>query len=77
LTNTLERVIGRSPDELSLDEVRELRGCWIALELYSPQTLPLRLIEAIGSSAADCVAQLRSKGLDPSSYEYSPLKASF
>jgi len=41
------------------------------LEIYSPATLPLRRIEAIGDSAAECVNQLRSRGLDPENFEFS------
>jgi len=45
----------------------------IALEIYSPATLPLRRIEAIGDSVAHCVSQLRARGLDPENFEFSRL----
>ena len=38
--------LGRAPERLTVKEQRELRGWWIALELYSPATTPLRRIEA-------------------------------
>jgi hypothetical protein len=66
--------IGKSPDEISLKDRIALTGKWIALELYSPQTLPLRLIEAIGDSPSDCIRMLRERGLAPDRYELVPLK---
>ena len=68
-----QRAIGRSPDRLSLDERAALVGKWIALEIYSPATLPLRRIEAIGDNLAECVTMLRSRGLDPTHFEFSIL----
>jgi hypothetical protein len=70
----LRDFIGRSPDELSLKERMGLTGKWIALELYTPRTLPMRLIEAIGESPADCMRMLRERGLDPAQFEFVPLK---
>ena len=72
MTTTAE-LIGKSPDELSLTQRRAITGKWIALEIYTPQTLPLRVMEAIGDSAADCMRQIKGRGLDPKNYEYSPL----
>jgi hypothetical protein len=69
----LSRAIGRSPDRLTLEERTRLAGKFIALEIYTPQTLPLRRIEAIGNSVDDCVRQLKSRGLDPRRFEYSRL----
>ena len=66
--------IGRSPDNLSLKERARLAGKWVALELYTPKTLPLRLIEALGDSPSDCVRILRERGRDPLKYEYVILK---
>lgn len=68
-----KRAIGHAPEDLNLDQRRALTGKLIALEIYSPATLPLRRIEAIGDSAAECVAQLRARGLDPESFEFSRL----
>ena len=61
--------IGRSPESLSRKERLRLAGMWIATELYSPKTLPLRLIEAVGATPTDCVRMLRSRGLDPLKFE--------
>jgi len=66
--------VGRSPDQLSLAERTELAGKWIALERYTPATLPLRIIEALGDSPAACIQQLTARGLPPDNYEYVQLK---
>jgi hypothetical protein len=50
-----------------------LTGKFIALEIYSPDTLPLRRIEAIGDSVVECAAQLRARGLDQANFEFSRL----
>jgi hypothetical protein len=68
-----ERALGRSPDQLSLDERMLLTGKYIAMEVYTPQTLPLRRIEAIGESVAECIRMLKSRGLDASIFEFSRL----
>jgi len=68
-----KQAIGHSPDALTLEERLALTGKIIALEIYNPDTLPLRRIEAIGDSAADCVSQLRARGLDPANFEFSRL----
>jgi hypothetical protein len=70
-------LLGRHPDTLSIAERREFMGKWIALEVYSPDTLPLREIAAMGDSAADCAAQLHARGLDPSNFEYTLIKPAF
>lgn len=69
----LKRVIGRSPESLTLEESLACAGQFIAIELYSPATLPLKRIEAIGGSAAACIEQLRARGLDPTMFEFSRL----
>jgi hypothetical protein len=74
---TLERFVGRLPDTLNYDERVELDGKWVAVELYSPVTLPLRKFEAVGASAAECRRQLAARGLDPANYEYLPLTKPF
>jgi hypothetical protein len=66
-------LVGRSPDRLTPAERARLAGKWIALEIYTPQTLPLRKIEAVGESAADCARQLAQRGLDPRNFEYTML----
>jgi hypothetical protein len=68
--NDWPRFVGRSLDGLSLSDRWTVAGAWIATELYSPQRLPLRNIEAVGASPAECIEQLRSRGLDPGRFEY-------
>ena len=77
MTETASGVLGRSPETLSIQERTELAGQWIALEVYSPATLPLRLIAAIGDSPAACAAMLQARGLDPSNFEFSLIKPAF
>lgn len=67
------RAIGRNPDRLTLTERLALAGKYIALEIYSPATIPLRRIEAIGDSMAECLRTLRSRGLDPQHFEFTRL----
>jgi hypothetical protein len=67
---TAAALIGRSPDRLTPVERTALAGKWVALEIYTPQTLPLRRIAAVGTSAADCAAQLASRGCDSRTYEF-------
>ena len=71
------QAIGRNPDQLTLPERAALAGKFVALEIYSPETLALRRIEAIGDSIADCVRLLKTRGLDPTHFEYSLLKAAY
>lgn len=65
--------IGRSPDQLSLPEKLALAGKFAAFEIYTPKTLPLRRIEAIGDSMAECVSILKQRGLDPLRFEFTRL----
>ncbi|MGC8795262.1 MAG: hypothetical protein ACP5U2_17925 [Bryobacteraceae bacterium] len=71
------RLIGRSPASLRLEEAEALRGKWIALEIYSPERLPLRRIEAVGDSVEECVRQLAARGLDPRRFEFVPYSGPF
>jgi hypothetical protein len=66
----LKSLIGRSPDQLTIDERVALAGKYVAFEIYTPAGLPLRRIEAAGDSVAECVGQLRARGLDPLHYEF-------
>jgi hypothetical protein len=68
-------VLGRAPEQLTLSERAALAGLTVALELYSPESLPERRIQAIGDSAAECIRQLAAKGLDPRKFEFLVLKA--
>ncbi len=70
-----EQLIGASPDRLTLSEAAHYRGSWIALEIYTPETLPLRIIEAMGRSSADCILQLNGRGLNPARFEFVQLGA--
>ncbi|MCX6592196.1 MAG: hypothetical protein NTZ56_11785 [Acidobacteria bacterium] len=72
-----EAALGLSPDVLSIAQRRALAGRWIALPVYDPHTLPLRLIQAIGSSPEECALALRSRGLDPALFEYSVLQLAY
>ncbi len=67
------QALGRNPDRLTVEERMALAGKFIALEVYSPETLPLRRIEAIGTTMEDCVRMLQSRGLDPRQFEFSIL----
>ena len=67
------RALGRNPDRLTLAERLVLAGKYIALEIYSPEALPLRRIEAIGDSLAECLRNLQSRGLDPRRFEFTRL----
>ncbi len=72
-----QSLIGRSPELVTIDERRELAGKWIAIEIYSPKTLPLCRIEAVGDSAEDCIRQLSARGLDPHRFEFTPLTPAY
>ena len=71
------QILGRAPERLTLDEQRSLAGKFIALEIYSPDTTPLRRIEAVADSVDDCIRQLVARGLDPKRFEFSRLKPAF
>jgi hypothetical protein len=67
------QALGRNPDRLTLEERIALAAKWVALEIYTPATFPLRRIEAIGDSIDDCVRMLQERGLNPRQFEYSRL----
>ncbi len=69
-----QHAIGRAPDRLTLEEQLALTGKFIALEIYTPDVLPLRRIEAIGDSVDDCVRQLIQRGHEPARFEFSRLE---
>jgi hypothetical protein len=62
--------LGRSPDRLSIQERFALAGKFVALEVYTPETIPLRRIEAMGDSAAECMRALSARGLNPALFEF-------
>ena len=72
-STALQKFIGKSLDGLPLSDRWDISGAWIATELYSPQRLPLRTIEAIGANARECIRQLRERKRDPALFEYSPV----
>ncbi len=72
-----EKLIGRAPARLTLAECEALVGKYIAQEIYTPNTLPLQRIEAIGNSVQECVLTLRGRGLDPLSFEFVRLPPSY
>lgn len=63
-------IIGRAPEQLTLEERSLLAGKWVALEIYTPATLPLRRIEAVGESATACAVELRRRQLSPGDFEF-------
>jgi hypothetical protein len=65
-----QNAIGRSPDSLTLEERLAFAGKFVAYEIYTPKTLPLRTIDAIGDSLAECLRILKQRGLDPERYEF-------
>lgn len=65
-----QQAIGRAPERLTLEERLALTGKFIALEIYTPEALPLRRIEAIGDSVDQCVAQLIRRKHDPAHFEF-------
>ena len=68
-----QRALGRSPDNLSLEERLGLMGKHVALEIYTPEGAPARRIEAIADSVQECIRQLVARGLDPAQFEFSRL----
>ena len=69
-----DRALGRSPDDLTLEERLELVGKFIAIEIYTPAALPMRRIEATGDSIGECVRMLKGRGLNPAHFEFSRLQ---
>jgi len=71
---TPAQAMGRAPENLSAEERAALAGSFVALQIYTPKTLPLRTIEAIGDSAAECIRQLASRGIDARKFEFIRLR---
>ena len=74
-TTGTARLLGRAPERLTASEWRVVRDLWAAFEIYTPESAPLRRIEALGESAADCMKSLLQRHLDPRKYEYMPLRS--
>ena len=68
---------GRELERLNAAERLALAGHWIAFEIYSTQTLPLRKIAAVGTSAEDCIRQLKARGAKPADYEFTLVSQPF
>lgn len=64
------KFVGRSWDRLNLEERELLYGSYIAREMYTPETLPLQRMEALGDSVEACVRVLQERGLDPLNFEF-------
>lgn len=75
--NDPKQAIGRAPERLSLEERQALTGKYIALQLYTPEALPLRRIEAIGDSVEECIRQLVERRHDPTEFEFTRLTPSY
>ncbi len=66
----MAKIVGRAPEQLTIDERLAVAGQWAALELYTPKTLPARTIAALGATVGDCIRQLRERGAEPERYEF-------
>jgi hypothetical protein len=71
------KIIGRTPEQLTIAERICAAGQWAAIPIYSPQTLPSRTIVALGRTVADCARQLRERDLDPNNFEFILITPSF
>jgi hypothetical protein len=72
-----KRFLGLSPDALPLPDRLALTGKLVAFEIHTPKTIPLHLMEAIGSSVDECVSILRARGLDPTQFEFTRMPAPY
>lgn len=72
-----DRLIGRNPDRLTIEERFALAGKHVAFEIYTPKDLPLRRIEAYGDSVEECVRMLKARGLDPTRFEFTIVKPAY
>jgi hypothetical protein len=71
------QVIGRALESLTLDQRYALANKWLAWQIYTPQTLPLRRIEAVGETQMECIQQLAARGVDPRECELEFCKPPF
>jgi hypothetical protein len=78
-------LVGRAVEDLNLNERWKFTNEWVAFRIYAPPgkvtrdgvefvDVRQRKIEAAGKSIEECVAQLRSRNLDPAQYEFTVLK---
>jgi hypothetical protein len=73
----LGKFVGRSWDRLNLEERELLYGSYVAREMYTPKSLPLQRIEALGDSVESCVRMLRERDLDPLKFEFVRLEPAY
>ena len=72
-----DSAVGKTPEDLSLSERFRLAGRFMALEIYSPATLPMRRIQAVGATAEECARTLQARGLDPRKFEFLRMQPPF
>lgn len=58
-------------EQLSVGRFTALVGCVATVELYTPNGVPSRRIEAIMQTAKECVAELAARRLDTRRFEWS------
>jgi len=66
--------VGQVVERLTLDERFALAGKWVATEIYTPETTPLRRIQSIGDTPGECARDLAARDLDPKSHQFELLK---
>jgi hypothetical protein len=69
LTELAHEIVGLAPEQLSLRQARASEGLWAAFRVYTPETLPLRKIEAVGKTAAEALAAAAARGGDARQFE--------
>lgn len=74
---TPESLLGRFVESMPLPERLAAAGLWVAYEIYTPENMALRRIEAAGRTHNDCITQLQSRGLDPARFEYTTIPAPY
>ena len=81
----LKNLLGRAVEDLSVSDRLQYANTWVSFRLYSPPQkvardgieyvdVRLRRIEAAGGSIEECIAELRRRNLDPTEFEFTPLK---
>ena len=78
-------LVGRAVEDLTVSDRLQYANTWVAFRLYSPPgkvtrdgveyvDVRLRRIEAAGNSIEACITELRRRNLDPTDFEFTPLK---
>ena len=84
-SHDLNSLVGRAVEDLSVSDRLQYANTWVAFRLYSPPQkvtrdgieyvdVRLRRIEAAGHSIEECITELRRRNLDPTEFEFTPLK---